>query len=172
MRRDTKKKIVRALDEKLAKTDARIKQYDERYAAAHRASVKMRARVEQLFESIGCWDAPESETLDKEEGCTDANIMRFLAIIEERVIAVVQSGRLASHDRTVHNQPAADLSASIFSQTATPLKINPPSTGDTFALSDDEGDEQTASRQDMKERSMRLGRKGPSSPGKKKPQGT
>jgi hypothetical protein len=125
-----RKKILEALDDKLAKTKVRMEQYDERYAAAQKSSMKMRARVEDIFDGLGCWDVPESEMLDRDEGCTDANMMQFLAIIEERVVSVVQSGRR----RTLHgyhgrDQHAVNLSAGIFSQTAKQLKINPPSTG-------------------------------------------
>ena len=43
-----RKKILEALDDKLAKTKVRMEQYDERYTAAQKASMKMRERVEDI----------------------------------------------------------------------------------------------------------------------------
>eukprot|EP01052_Picozoa_sp_SAG31_P030699 SAG31_NODE_3171_length_4590_cov_5.721443_4_plen_165_part_00 len=111
----------------------------------------------------GCDKMPQAETLDKSEGVTEANMMSYLGVIEQRTNEILQL--YAQHQAAQQGRegdPAAV--AAILGQGpqlpagTTQISINPPSTGEDFASDDDsaeEEDDKPMSRQQLKERAMR-----------------
>ena len=196
-----RKKILKDLEDKLSKTEAKSQQYDEKYQAAQKTvrqpaicyacasaigtaaagsaarlppgSKKNRAYIAQvnalkigiqsIFHKIGCDKMPQAETLDKSEGVTEANMMSYLGIIEQRTNEILQL--YAQHQAAQQGKegdPAAV--AAILGQGpqlpagTTQISINPPSTGDDFGSDEDSGDDEDdkpLSRQQLKDRAMR-----------------
>ena len=171
-----RKKILKDLEDKLHKTEAKSQQYDDKYQAAQKTVNALKVGINSIFYKIGCDEMPQSEMLDKSEGVTETNMMQYLGIIEQRTNEILQL--YAQHQAAQQGKegdPAAI--AAILGQGpqmpagATPLTINPPSTGDDF--DSDEGseddDDRPLTRGELKERAMRgLSKRGGDKAGKEK----
>lgn len=158
-----RKKILKDLEDKLSKTEAKSQQYDEKYQAAQKTVNALKIGIQSIFHKIGCDKMPQAETLDKSEGVTEANMMSYLGIIEQRTNEILQL--YAQHQAAQQGKegdPAAV--AAILGQGpqlpagTTQISINPPSTGDDFGSDEDSGDDEDdkpLSRQQLKDRAMR-----------------
>ena len=149
-----RKKILDDLDDKLEKTEAKNQKYDARFTAAVKVTNKIKKRVEEVFQSIGCDEMAAANDLDQTEGCTDNNMLQYLSLIEQQITSFVSS-RLEMSGRASGKVVKVDAEASMSLKPNEPLKINPPSTGDTFDFAEDEEDGAIFSRQDMKDTSIR-----------------
>jgi chromosome segregation ATPase len=180
-----RKKILKDLEDKLQKTEAKSHQYDEKYQAAQKTVNALKVGIQSIFHKIGCDKMPQSENLDKTEGVTELNMMSYLGIIEQRTNEILQ---LYAQHQAAQQGKEGDPSAvaAILGQGpqlpagTTQISINPPSTGDDFDSDEESGEEdedKPLSRQELKDRAMRglnrrvdgSKRKGTPEGGKRKP---
>ena len=71
-----RKKILKDLEERLAKTEAKADQYDKKYEAAMRTVNALKVGVQSIFSKIGC-NTPENMGLLGNEGVTENNMMQY-----------------------------------------------------------------------------------------------
>lgn len=64
-------------------------QYEKRYESATSMTAALKAGISDLFERIGC-NTPAVRDLLGEEGLTEANLMAYLGIIEQRTNEILQ----------------------------------------------------------------------------------
>ena len=186
-----RKKILKDLEDKLEKTEAKSKQYDEKYQAAQKTVNALKVGIQSIFIKIGCDKMPQAESLDPSEGVTEANMMQYLGIVEQRTNEILQL--YAQHQAAVQGKAGDPTTvAAILGQGphlpagTTQITINPPSTGvDGIDSDDDSDDDGTAdvplSRKELKERALKglskrgadakgiVGKKGGGRSGRKSP---
>ena len=158
-----RKKILKDLEDKLQKTEAKSQQYDEKYQVAQKTVNALKVGIQSIFYKIGCEKMPQSEMLDKSEGVTEANMMQYLGIVEQRTNEILQL--YAQHQAAVQGKPGDPAAvAAILGQGphlpagTTQITINPPSTGEDFDSddeSDDEVNDMPLSRKDLKDRALK-----------------
>jgi coiled-coil domain-containing protein 63/114 len=158
-----RKKILKDLEDKLQKTEAKSQQYDEKYQVAQKTVNALKVGIQSIFYKIGCEKMPQAEMLDKSEGVTEANMMQYLGIVEQRTNEILQL--YAQHQAAVQGKPGDPAAvAAILGQGphlpagTTQITINPPSTGEDFDSDDDSEDEvndMPLSRKDLKDRAMK-----------------
>ena len=158
-----RKKILKDLEDKLQKTEAKSQQYDEKYQVAQKTVNALKVGIQSIFYKIGCEKMPQSEMLDKSEGVTEANMMQYLGIVEQRTNEILQL--YAQHQAAVQGKPGDPTAvAAILGQGphlpagTTQITINPPSTGEEFDSddeSDDDGTDMPLSRKDLKDRALK-----------------
>lgn len=156
---------LKKLSQRLASAEARTEQYETRYKATLKIINQLRTAVHSLFNRIGC---PSTKLLG-DEGVTETNIMRYLAMIEARaneiikMTAVQQLGTEAAEEEpAAHRQRRSTMTALLAQQQSRvppggePLVIQAPSTMDDD--SDNEQDDVEAqhpySREELKARSL------------------
>jgi hypothetical protein len=159
-----RKKILKDLEDKLQKTEAKSKQYDEKYQAAQKTVNALKIGIQSIFYKIGCDKMPQADSLDMSEGVTEVNMMQYLGIVEQRTNEILQL--YAQHQAAIQGKAGdATTVAAILGQGphlpagTTQITINPPSTGDTFD-SDDDSDDDGAdsvplSRKELKEKALK-----------------
>lgn len=159
-----RKKILKDLEDKLEKTEAKSKQYDEKYQAAQKTVNALKEGIQSIFIKIGCDKMPQAESLDKSEGVTEANMMQYLGIVEQRTNEILQL--YAQHQAAMQGKAGdAATVAAILGQGphlpagTTQITINPPSTGIDGLDSDDDSEEDDndlpLSRKELKERALK-----------------
>ena len=160
-----RKKILKDLEERLAKTEAKADQYDKKYEAAMRTVNALKVGVQSIFSKIGC-NTPENMGLLGNEGVTENNMMQYLGIIEQRTNEILQlyaATQLQARDASDGGGPSV---TSVIGQGpqapagANVLSIKPPTTGDDTLESDDESEEdededRPFSRDELKLKTMR-----------------
>ncbi len=160
-----RKKILKDLEERLAKTEAKADQYDKKYEAAMRTVNALKVGVQSIFSKIGC-NTPENMGLLGNEGVTENNMMQYLGIIEQRTNEILQlyaATQLQARDASDGGGPSV---TSVIGQGpqapagANVLSIKPPTTGDDALESDDESEEdededRPFSRDELKLKTMR-----------------
>jgi len=78
-----RKKIITSLQSKLSKTEKTAGYYEGRYADARHTCESLKEGIQKIFDKVGCDDPVMKETLGN-AGVTEANMMLFLGLIEQR----------------------------------------------------------------------------------------
>ena len=146
-----RKRILRELEERLKKTEAKAETYDHKYEQSMRAINLLKATVQNLFNKIGCnTESERKKVMDMlgNQGVTEQNMMQYLGIIEQRANEVLQlfSARYGSVGSTAlanqHEEKGGDFNAlsdamkQPSSGKSGPMKVLPPGIDD---MSDDNG---------------------------------
>ena len=84
-----RKKILKDLEERLQKTEAKAEQYEKKYEAAMKTVSALKVGIQSIFKKIGC-DTPANMEMLGNEGVTEANMMQYLGIIEQRTNEILQ----------------------------------------------------------------------------------
>ena len=84
-----RKKILKDLEERLAKTEAKAEQYEKKYEAAMKTVNALKVGIQSIFNKIGC-NTPANMEMLGNEGVTEANMMQYLGIIEQRTNEILQ----------------------------------------------------------------------------------
>ena len=84
-----RKKILKDLEERLARTEAKAEQYEKKYEAAMKTVNALKVGIASIFKKIGC-DTPANLEMLGNEGVTESNMMQYLGIIEQRTNEILQ----------------------------------------------------------------------------------
>jgi chromosome segregation ATPase len=178
-----RKKILQDLEERLARTQGKSEQYENRYNAAMKTMNALKNGIHSIFLRIGCNSSAVSDMLGN-QGVTESNMMSYLGIIEQRTNEILhQYAQIVAQQQQQHG--AADAAGgaggaaallqpgSVSSllgagpQTAagsTAIHIQPPSTGEDLESDDDsldDEDERPLTRDELKAKTVRgLNRQG------------
>jgi hypothetical protein len=85
----TKSRELTEGEARLAACEAQSQQYDKRYEAAMYMTAALKAGIADLFDRIGC-NTPAVRDLLGEEELSEANLMAYLGIIEQRTNEILQ----------------------------------------------------------------------------------
>ena len=85
-----RKKILRELETRLARTEARVKDYDARHKDATYVLSEIKNQVLTVYDSIGCKSMGNVGVLHSSHGITDGNLMQYLGVIEQRTNEILQ----------------------------------------------------------------------------------
>ena len=84
-----RKKILRDLENRLARTESKADDYEEKYHSAMKTINQLKVGVQTIFNRLGCNNSAISEMLGN-QGVTEGNMMQYLGIIEQRTNEVLQ----------------------------------------------------------------------------------
>mmetsp|Transcript_28818 Transcript_28818/g.35017 ORF Transcript_28818/g.35017 Transcript_28818/m.35017 type:complete len:526 (-) Transcript_28818:1065-2642(-) len=142
-----RKKILKDLEERLQKTEAKAELYEQKYAAAMKTVNALKVGIWNIFNKIGC-NTPATRELLGEGGVTEQNMMQYLGIIEQRTNEILQmyaASQAAAHGGDVNSMGVAAAVLGQGPQTpagSTTINIDPPSTTDELASDSDEEEEE------------------------------
>merc|ERR1711988_981036 len=71
-----RKKILKELEDRLSKTEAKAEQYEKKYEAAMKTVNALKLGIQSIFNKIGCNTAANMEMLGN-EGVTENNMMQY-----------------------------------------------------------------------------------------------
>jgi len=163
-----RKKILEDLEMRLVKAEEKVNVYEGKHTSAVKSLEVLRTGILALFNKIGC-KIEGSEDILGEEGVTEANMMQYLGMIEQRVNEILQTFLSAQApggpDPSVG---AATLQSIITGSTKkdagsskAPISIVPPSAGTDESDEDDEeenfvDDDRPLSRDELRQRTMQV----------------
>jgi chromosome segregation ATPase len=161
-----RKKILKDLEERLQRTEAKAEQYEKKYEAAMKTVSALKVGIQSIFRKIGC-DTPANMEMLGNEGVTESNMMQYLGIIEQRTNEILQlyaatQAREGVMDAAGH--PVAAVSSILGQGPQVPagrhnISIHPPSATDeaydSEEDSDDEDEDRPYSRDELKAKTMR-----------------
>lgn len=174
-----RKTILEDLERRLARTEAKSEQYARKHAAATTTVSALKLGVHSAFAKLGCDSALNSELLGGEggEGVTEANLMQYLGIIEQRTHEILQlhgvHARDAGADAAASGAGGAGPSGMAHllgqgallparsSSTSLSISIRPPSTaeggrsGSDEDFAEEEEDARPLSRDELTARTIR-----------------
>uniref|UniRef100_A0A7S0SDG4 ODAD1 central coiled coil region domain-containing protein n=1 Tax=Mantoniella antarctica TaxID=81844 RepID=A0A7S0SDG4_9CHLO len=147
-----RKKILKDLEGRLERTDAKTDQFELRFLAAMRTVNALKAGITSIYNKIGCNNAASRELLG-DQGVNESNMLSYLGVIEQRANEVLQAYAAQQMASAAANSDAGvDGIKAILGATGpmTPanaggVNIDPPSTADEYA-SDEESEEEIDDR--------------------------
>ena len=150
-----RKKLLKDLESRLQRTDAKTEQYEQRFQGAMRTVNALKAGITSIFNKIGCNNSSNRELLG-DQGVNETNMLAYLGVIEQRANEVIQMYAATQAIAAAANPDgmagSTDNIKAILGATGplTPanaggVNIEPPSTADEYA-SDDESEEEIDDR--------------------------
>jgi len=161
-----RKKILKDLEERLQRTEAKAEQYEKKYEAAMKTVSALKVGIQSIFKKIGC-DTPANMEMLGNEGVTESNMMQYLGIIEQRTNEILQLyAATQAREGVVDAQgnPVPAVSSILGQGPQLPagrnnISIQPPSATDeaydSEEDSDDEDEDRPYSRDELKAKTMR-----------------
>jgi chromosome segregation ATPase len=136
-----RKKILKDLEERLEKTEARAALHEQKADAAARTIAALKSGIQSVFEKIGCSATALSDMLGN-GGVTEGNMMQYLGIIEQRTNEILQMYAAVQMQQqgSTGEQAAQQSLANILGQGpqvatgVTSISINPPNAGEVPLL--------------------------------------
>jgi len=163
-----RKKILKDLEERLQRTEAKAEQYEKKYEAAMKTVNALKVGIQSIFNKIGC-NTPANLEMLGNEGVTESNMMQYLGIIEQRTNEILQlyaSTQAQAREGAVDAQgnPLPTVTSILGQGPQLPagqnqINIQPPTTTDeaydSEEDSEDEDDDRPFSRDELKAKTMR-----------------
>lgn len=161
-----RKKILKDLEDRLARTEMKAEQYEKKYDAAMKTVNALKVGIQSIFTKIGC-NTPANMEMLGNEGVTEANMMQYLGIIEQRTNEILQLyAATQAREGTVDAQgnPVPPVASILGQGPAVPagrhtVSIQPPTTTDEAYDSEEDSDEEDEdrpySRDELKAKTMR-----------------
>lgn len=145
-----RKKILKDLETRLKKTEDKVRLYDGKYKAATETVTILKEGIWKIYNKIGC-NTPVNREMLGDEGVTDANMMQYLGVIEQRTNEILQmfaASRAAARGETLANTSYKSLLAAgpETAAVSTTLQIEPPSTEKVADADEDSEDEDDGDR--------------------------
>ena len=111
-----RKKILKDLEERLARTEGKAEVFEQKHAAAMKTVNALKEGIQKIFNKIGC-NTPAAREMLGEGGVTEKNMMKFLGIIEQRTNEILQmyAASIAAQHGGGESGPPASI-ASILGQ--------------------------------------------------------
>ena len=160
-----RKKILKDLEERLSRTEAKAEQYEKKHEGAMKTVNALKLGIQSIFNKIGCNTAANMDLLGN-EGVTEANMMQYLGIIEQRTNEILQLYAATQAQARDADAPGGAAMTHILGQGpqlpagSNSITIQPPSTGDDDGLdsdddSADEDEDRPFSRDELKAKTIR-----------------
>ena len=161
-----RKKILKDLEDRLQRTEAKAEQYEKKYEAAMKTVNALKVGIQSIFNKIGCNTPANLEMLGK-EGVTEANMMQYLGIIEQRTNEILQLYAATQAREGVldaQGNPVPPVSSILGQGPQVPagrnaISIQAPTTTDeaydSEEDSDEDDDDRPYSRDELKAKTMR-----------------
>lgn len=150
-----RKKTIRDLEDKLAKTDKKAEEYESRNQVALRTITQLKNGIQSIFTRIGATSASVDEMLGN-QGVTESNMMQYLGIIEQRTTEILQA--YAASQIGLPNEHTLQLPSVVPAvENSTKRTISPPRFEEMSSGEDSEGekDERPLTRQELEKRTLR-----------------
>ena len=174
-----RKKILKDLEDRLGKTLVKSELFETKYQAALKMINALKTGIQSVFTRIGCNTAAVSDMLGN-AGVTEASMMTYLGIIEQRTNEILQlySNTLANRQDKETNVLNVNAAAMLGQGPQTPagttqIQIHPPSTGedlDSEEEVDEDEEERPLTRDELKAKTVRgLSKRDGAKRGAKKP---
>lgn len=162
-----RKRILQDLEAKLAKTEQKAEQCEQRASRTMNTVNELKKGIEDTFNRIGCNSEAVSAALGN-EGVTESNMMQYLGIIEQRTNEILQmytAVKMQERGQDISSASAqAELASIMGHGPAVPLgagevKVTPPSAGedvDSDEASDESVEEdRPLTREELKAKTLR-----------------
>lgn len=85
-----RKRILQELDERLQKTNQKADQYEQRQNNAQKILQHLKLGIQTICERLGADSSSDLQEVLGTEGVTDANVMQYLGVIEQRATEIMQ----------------------------------------------------------------------------------
>eukprot|EP00002_Diphylleia_rotans_P019328 TRINITY_DN3741_c0_g1_i5.p1 TRINITY_DN3741_c0_g1~~TRINITY_DN3741_c0_g1_i5.p1 ORF type:complete len:543 (+),score=158.28 TRINITY_DN3741_c0_g1_i5:62-1690(+) len=159
-----RKKILKDLEERLLRTESKSEQYENKHNQSMRIAGSLKAAIQSIFNRIGCNTSAVIEMLGN-QGVTEANMMQYLGIIEQRANEILRSyqaiqtqNQEAASGQQAPGQPSMASLGPAAPPGSLSFYINPPSTNeeeDSDEEEDNEDDDRPLTREELKSKTMR-----------------
>ena len=148
-----KKKTLRDLEEKLARTDKKAEEYDMRYQLAVRTIQSLKNGIQSIFTRIGAGTNAVDEMLGN-QGVTESNMMQYLGIIEQRTSEILQA--YAASQIGLPNEQTLQLPSVVAVEQSQKFSVHPPSYDDISSSdSGEDEDERPLTRHELEKRTLK-----------------
>eukprot|EP00622_Pseudochattonella_farcimen_P007270 FR743215.1.p1 GENE.FR743215.1~~FR743215.1.p1 ORF type:complete len:324 (+),score=82.55 FR743215.1:110-1081(+) len=146
-----RKKILRDLEDRLARTEKKADEYDKKHANAMKTINQLKTGIHSIFTRLGCNSSSVEEMLGN-QGVTESNMMQYLGIIEMRTSEILQmyaasQANMAGTDSVVHS-----IQNGIVQPAAPPAECDAPRHGKNFRSGKENGCGRTMKRPPDKKR--------------------
>lgn len=153
-----RKKVLRNLEEKLARTEAKADEYELKHQNAQKTINQLKTGIHSIFSRLGCASTSVEEMLGN-QGVTESNMMQYLEIIEQRTTEILHNyaqSQAASTGKLDLVQTSA-LEQGILQPATARLSIQPPAWDDFSSgdESDQEDDERPLTRDELQRKTLR-----------------
>lgn len=158
-----RRKLLKDLEDRLARTEAKAKSYDGKYKIATETVGALREGIWKVYNKIGC-NTPTNAELLGADGVTDGNMMQYLGVIEQRTNEILQmyaASMMAEGgaDRAGDYDSFVQMTKTGPESSAGPreLKIDAPSTEDPDDLdeSDEDPEDRPLDREELRRRAAK-----------------
>ena len=151
-----RKKVLRDLEERLARTEAKADEYDLKHQNATKTINQLKTGIHSIFSRLGCASTSVEEMLGN-QGVTESNMMQYLEIIEQRTTEILQmyaASQQSTKDDLLANSA---LQSGIVQPAASRLSVQPPAWDDFSSgdESDQEDDERPLTREELQRKTLR-----------------
>lgn len=151
-----RKALLKGLEDNLSSSTEQADQYDTQFKQSKKIIEQLKSGVDSLFNKINCDRSAITDMLGGTSGVTDANMMQFLGLIEQRTNELLQvHGFVSSKETDGDSEPA--VAVGLLGQGPQPgmtsVAIVPPTTGDDYdsdASSASEDDQRPLTQQELK----------------------
>merc|ERR1719181_2369095 len=151
-----RKKILKALDERLNATDRKADEHETYQQSAARTINQLKAGITAIFSRLasGTTSNPEEEILVS-QGVTESNMMQYLLIIEHRTAEILN---MYAQSQSQASAAMADMTLDVAEGTVQPaharLNVQPPAWED-FDEEEGEDDERPLTRDELQRKTLR-----------------
>ena len=146
-----RKKILKDLETRLKKTEDKVRLYDGKYKAATETVTILKEGIWKIYNKIGC-NTPVNREMLGDEGVTDANMMQYLGVIEQRTnedfadVCGVEGGGEGREPLANTSYKSLLAAGPETAAVSTTLQIEPPSTEKVADADEDSEDEDDGDR--------------------------
>jgi len=166
-----RKKVLRDLEDRLARTESKAEEYDNKYTQATKTIGQLKQGIQSIFTRLGPSRRGEGGAMDERasveemlgnQGVTESNMMQYLGIIEQRTSEILQL-----YYESQNGGPSDPESASATELTPPPegvlqpaaprLTVMPPAWEDFSSgeESDQEDDERPLTRDELQRKTLK-----------------
>ena len=150
-----RKRLVKELEHKIARTDHSTAQFEKRADNAAKTVAALREGLESMYAKLGCEDESHRELLG-EGGVTDQNALAYLGVVEQRATEVLQMYAAATTNADA--DAMKQMLGSTGPMTPGGMRIVPPSTAADEregSESEEEIDDRPLTREELQAKTIR-----------------
>jgi len=156
-----RKALLKDLEDSLSSSTEQADQYDTQYKQSKKILEQLKSGVDSLFNKTNCDRSAITDMLGGASGVTDANMMQFLGLIEQRTNELLQvHGFLTTKESDREGEPA--VAVGLLGQGPQPgmasVAIVPPTTGDDYdsdGSSGSEDEQRPLTQQELKNKILK-----------------
>mmetsp|Transcript_34637 Transcript_34637/g.43729 ORF Transcript_34637/g.43729 Transcript_34637/m.43729 type:complete len:523 (-) Transcript_34637:275-1843(-) len=152
-----RKKMLRQLEERLARTTAKADEYERQHQQAMKTINTLKQGIQGIFSRIGAGGNSSMEEMLGNQGVTESNIMQYLGLIEQRTSEILRNYAQSQNFGDTRSAALSYTEDPVQTTPSAPLRIQPP-TLDDFSSGDDsdqEDDERPLTREELQRKTRR-----------------